>query len=192
MLTTPAVIEHDGSLSRDDAATGNNFIFNQTIWNEMTMFFTTPLISIEQMATARVGRINRQRAANPVFSFNDMVATTSLGETSLVLMTFSNGSVNGGANRQLVDTFFREERLPFDQGYTVPTQRITAQTVQEVGAKISAASSVGVTTPADGSTSAASTANPAGTPATSSSSGRGESSMLAFGLTLIGLTWTLL
>lgn len=111
------------------------------------MFFTTPLISIEQMATARVGRINRQRAANPVFLFDDKVGMTSLGEASLVLITFSNGSVDGGANRQQVDTFFRQERLPFDQGYTVPTQRITADSVQIMGQKITNATGASTTTP---------------------------------------------
>lgn len=108
----------------------------------MTMFFTTPLITIEQMATARVGRINRQRAANPAFVLDNKAESASLGESSLVLMTFSNGSIDGGANRQQVDTFFTQERLPFDQGYTVPTQMITADRVQVVGQKITNATGV--------------------------------------------------
>lgn len=117
------------------------------------MFFTTPQISIEQMATARVGRINRQRAANPVFVFDDKVAMTSLGETALVMMTFSNGSIDGGADRQQVDTFFTQERLPFDQGYTVPTTRITADRVQLMGQKITNATGANATTDGAGTAS---------------------------------------
>lgn len=172
------MIEHDGSLSRNDAAIGNNFQFNQTIWNQMTMFFTTPLISIEQMATARVGRINRQRAANPVFLFDEKAGMSSLGETSLVLMTFSNGSIDGGASRQQVDTFFTQERLPFDQGYTVPTQRITADRVQAVGMKITNA------------TGASSTTN--GTSAVPSSGSQKVVNLAVCVMTLAGFAWVLL
>lgn len=118
----------------------------------MTMFFTTPLITIEQMATARVGRINRQRAANPVFLFDEKAGMTSLGETALVLMTFSNGSIDGGASRQQVDTFFTQERVPFDQGYTVPAQRITADRVQTMGQRITNATGANAST--DGATTA--------------------------------------
>ncbi|KAJ4416261.1 hypothetical protein N0V82_006865 [Gnomoniopsis sp. IMI 355080] len=180
-LNQHGLIEHDGSLSRDDAAVGNNFQFNQTIWNEMTMFFTTPQISIEQMATARVGRLNRQRAANPVFAFDDKVAMTSLGETSLVLMTFSNGSIDGGASRQQVDTFFTQERLPFDQGFTVPTTRITADRVQAMGQKITNATGANATT------------NGTGTATGLSSAGSHvEFNLAVWVMTLAGFGWMLL
>lgn len=143
----------------------------------MTMFFTTPLISIEQMATARVGRINRQRAANPVFLFDDKAGMSSLGETSLVLMTFSNGSIDGGASRQQVDTFFTQERLPFDQGYTVPTERITADRVQAVGAKITNATGASST---DGSS------------LVPSSGSQKVVNLAACVMTLAGFAWVLL
>lgn len=149
----------------------------------MTMFFTTPLISIEQMATARVGRINRQRAANPVFLFDEKVGMTSLGETSLVLMTFSNGSIDGGANRQQVDTFFSQERLPFDQGFTIPTQRITADRVQAMGQKITNAT--GASAPVDGTMSVGTTPVPSAGPLV-------LVNLVACAMTLAGIAWMIL
>lgn len=119
----------------------------------MLAFFPDPLISISQIAAARANRINAARAVNPVFSFPDKVAMTSLGETSLVEMIFSNGSIDGGASRQQVDTFFREERLPFDQGYTVPATRITADRVTVMGQQIT-----GATVPTDANNGTTSTA----------------------------------
>lgn len=104
--------------------------------------FPDPLISIEQMARARADRIAAAAAVNPVIRFPQNVAMTSLGETSLVMLTFTpdgSGQV-GPASRQLVDTFFREERIPFDQGYKVPAQRVTAEQITIMGQQITAAS----------------------------------------------------
>lgn len=130
------VIEHDVSLSRADAAIGNNFIFNSTIWDTFMAHFPDPLITISQMAAARADRITAAAAANPVLNFGTAMAMTNLGETSLVMLTFANGSTDGGAIRQQVDTFFREERVPFDQGYVRPAERITAERVMLMGQEL--------------------------------------------------------
>lgn len=71
-----------------------------------------------------------------MINFDTRVAMTSLGETSLVEMIFSDGGTNGGANRQQVDTFFSQERLPFDQGFSTPATRITTDTISVMGQQI--------------------------------------------------------
>lgn len=124
---TYPVIEHDVSLSRTDEALGNNFIFNETIWNATLAHFTDPLITTSQMAAARADRVAAAGDANPVLIFGSNMTKSSLVEASLVMMSFANGSTDGGASRQQVDTFFREERVPFDQGYERPAVRITAE-----------------------------------------------------------------
>lgn len=178
------VIEHDGSLSRDDAAVSNNFEFNATVWGQMTMFFTTPLISIEQMATARIGRMNRQRAANPTFQFDKTDQLASLGATSLLMMAFSNGTTNGGASREQMDTFVRQERLPFDLGFTVPANKITAAGAQEVGAKLTNATGAGAG-------KGAGTGTGFTVAAPGSSSTRTTVGMAGFGLALACITWNI-
>lgn len=134
------VLEHDASLSRADIAVGDNSGFNATIWDSVAAHFTEPTISIETMELARQDRIAAARATNPTLDFSDMVDTVSKGETALTLMVFSGGGVDGGANTQQVNTLFREERIPFDQGYVAPAIRITGDTLGVVSQKLADAS----------------------------------------------------
>lgn len=146
--------------------------------------FPEPLITIDQMARARADRINAAAAVNPVIRFPENVAMTSLGETSLVMLTFtpdSSGQV-GPASRQLVDTFFREERIPFDQGYKVPLQRITADSITVMGQQITAASPL--------ITAAQQPLTPmAAVPVASEAARMGLVSMMACVVTLGGIAW---
>lgn len=170
------VIEHDVSLSRADEAIGSNFLFNETIWNATLAHFPDPLITTSQMAAARADRVATAGAANPVLAFGAGSVGTSLVESSLLMLTFSNGSTDGGASRQQMDTFFREERLPFDEGFEKPAVRITAERVTLMGQQITF-----VTKPVKASASA---------PVTSGSGRHVPVDLLMYSLCAAGFVWS--
>lgn len=130
------VIEHDGSLSRDDIDVGNNAAFDAAIWDTVMANFPDATISLAQMSQARAGRLAVAEAANPSFNFTPQIETVSLAEVALVMQTFADGSTEGGASTQQVDTLFREERVPFDQGYVRPATRITTDSLGTVSAAL--------------------------------------------------------
>lgn len=82
------VIEHDGSLSRNDIYFGDNLHFNASIWASVAEWFTDDVISIETAAKARSARVAAAKAANPDFAVPSAVASNSVFETALYLVTF--------------------------------------------------------------------------------------------------------
>lgn len=140
------MIEHDASLSRSDAAVGDNSKFNATVWNNVAQNFVNPTISLQQLSVARNLRIMTARVDNQRLDFNDKsaAANASLAETAFLGIIFANGGTNGGANTTQVDKLFREERLDFAGGYTRPAGRMFPDTVELVGSKINNASSTNI------------------------------------------------
>ncbi|KAH6655793.1 Chloroperoxidase [Truncatella angustata] len=63
------VIEHDGSLSRDDIAHGDNLHFSPEVWAQTVSHFTEDTISIEVAAKARADRIVIASSTNMNFYF---------------------------------------------------------------------------------------------------------------------------
>ncbi|KAM0269064.1 hypothetical protein ACHAQH_009829, partial [Verticillium albo-atrum] len=88
------VIEHDGSLSRNDIYFGDNHSFNRTIWDSVASHFTNRTISIQTAAAARKARLQAAAAANPEFNLNADGVQFSFIETALYLSIF--GNVNDG------------------------------------------------------------------------------------------------
>lgn len=67
-------------------------------------------------AAARKARLAEAEAANPEYSLGLDMAAFSMIETALYLSIFSNGTA-GVAVSEWVDILFREERLPFEEGF---------------------------------------------------------------------------
>lgn len=101
------VIEHDGSLSRNDLYFGDNHSFNSSIYNTVAKFFTKSTISIETAARARKARLAAAAAANPQFQYGEQEETVSLFETALYLATFGTGT-QGNAPTKYVNILFRK------------------------------------------------------------------------------------
>jgi len=114
------VIEHDGSLSRNDIFFGDNHSFNPAIFNKVAAHFTKKTISIETAAKARTDRIAAARAANPRFNFTANENQFSLFESALYLRTFGRGT-EGEARRDWVEVMFRESRLSSTVGARTAT-----------------------------------------------------------------------
>ncbi|WYZ38099.1 hypothetical protein EsH8_III_000013 [Colletotrichum jinshuiense] len=138
-LNTHGIIEHDGSLSRNDIYFGDNHSFNRTIWESVASHFTNSTISIPTAAKARVARLQAAAAANPELALTADGAQFSFIETALYLSVFGNLD-DGNANTEWVKVLFEQERLPFEEGFTRSTTAITAAGILGLVSKVVAAS----------------------------------------------------
>ncbi|KAI5461921.1 Chloroperoxidase [Mariannaea sp. PMI_226] len=132
------VIEHDGSLSRNDAISGDNHHFDPSVWAQTTAFFTDDKISVQTAADARMTRLAAAAAANPQFSLTEAGMRNSVIESALYLTVFSDG--NGSATTKFVNVLFEEERVPYAEGYSRREETITKDEVLMMAARIGAAS----------------------------------------------------
>ncbi|KAI6352279.1 hypothetical protein MCOR25_009460 [Pyricularia grisea] len=130
------LIEHDASLSRADIFFGDNWSFNQTIFDETKSHWPSDTISIQDAAKALAARQKSAKAVNPDFNLPLDGHTNSLGQTAMYLGLFGNYD-NGNANRSWVEYFFENERLPYELGWKrrsdddkIPATGILALTVQ--------------------------------------------------------------
>ncbi|ELQ38616.1 hypothetical protein MCOR02_004529 [Pyricularia oryzae] len=130
------LIEHDASLSRADLFFGDNWSFNQTIFDETKSHWPSPTISVRDAARALAARQKTAQAVNPKFNLPLDGHTNSLGQTAMYLGLFGNYD-NGNANRSWVEYFFENERLPYELGWKrrsdddkIPATGILGLTVQ--------------------------------------------------------------
>jgi hypothetical protein len=131
------VIEHDGSLSRNDIYFGDNLSFNQKIWAQTLAFFTSNQITVETASKARLARLAAAKKANPQFNLTASDAGNSVVETALYLTVYGNGT--GPATTKFVDVLFQEERIPFKEGFVRRTNAITNDEILNMAARVAAA-----------------------------------------------------
>ncbi len=112
-------IEHDGSLSRADASTGNNYSFNQTIFDTYMAFYDgTNEATPELAGKARMFRIKTEQEQDPAFHYGPKAQLISNGETALILGLF--GDVETGvASVNYIRIWFGKLKIPV----TIYTQR---------------------------------------------------------------------
>ncbi|KKA31096.1 hypothetical protein TD95_001789 [Thielaviopsis punctulata] len=132
------VIEHDGSLSRNDKYFGDNHSFNKTIWDSVAAHFTETSITIDVAAQARKDRLAAAKAANPEFDMNLSAHEFSMIETALYLRIFGQGT-DGYADSTWVRTLFQEERLPIEEGWTRSSSEVTTLEVLLLAGKVALA-----------------------------------------------------
>lgn len=140
LLTLSPVLEHDGSLSRNDIYFGDNHSFNETIYDSFYAHFAnSSTIDVATAASARNARLAAAAAANPEYNLTAELTVFSLIETALYLSVFANGTL-GTAVTEWVDVMFREERLPFEEGFTRPDSVVSTASILLVQAEVAAAS----------------------------------------------------
>ncbi|KAG7091329.1 hypothetical protein E1B28_010373 [Marasmius oreades] len=121
-------IEHDASLSREDHALGNNNVFNETIFttlansNPGSDFFNTTSAGQVQKA-----RLDQSQASNPAFRNTIKEFEVRTRESSLYLQVMGD-PLTGIAPKQFVNIFFREERMPLEEGWRKSNTPVTGQT----------------------------------------------------------------
>ncbi|KAI3400093.1 hypothetical protein diail_4631 [Diaporthe ilicicola] len=123
------VIEHDGSLSRADAVTGNANSFNPGIWNTVKAHFTSPTIDIKTMAAAHKDRLVAAAAVNPEFSLTPAQVKTSFAESAFILGTLGNNFQDPQTSTVFMETVFEQERFPFGEGFQTSSTKITGDQV---------------------------------------------------------------
>ncbi|KAJ7123742.1 Cloroperoxidase [Mycena epipterygia] len=139
-LALHSLIEHDASVSRQDFAVGDNLHFNETIFS--TLANSNPGVDYYNATSA--GHVQAARLANSL-AINPNVTNTlkefvlRTRESALHLSIFGNPAT-GVAPKEFVQIFFREERLPIEEGWTRPTTTITAETMDPIQDIIIAAS----------------------------------------------------
>ncbi|GIZ41240.1 hypothetical protein CKM354_000455300 [Cercospora kikuchii] len=114
-------IEHDVSLSRQDFYQGNNLNFNQDIFNQVLAFYEgMERTSFPRAMHAQWARVDRQRQLNgDRLIYGPRQLVLGLVESSLYQSVMGN-PITGEAPISYVRSFFEQERLPYELGWTKP------------------------------------------------------------------------
>lgn len=110
-------IEHDASISRQDAQFGNQQPFHEPSWQQYISFFAGKAVTdIPTVSRAKYARYNDSLARNPRFVYGPREAVLSYGENALYLQAMGD-VVSGAAQLSYVRSLFEEERLPVALGW---------------------------------------------------------------------------
>jgi len=122
-------IEHDASLSRQDAYFGNDYSFSQSAWDQVLAHYTgAKTTNISSASMAKYSRVQDSKARDPTFTYGLREFILSYGETSLYLQTMSD-PYSGVARVDFVREFFEKERLPVDLGWKPSAQQVNLMTL---------------------------------------------------------------
>lgn len=104
-LSRHNILEHDASLSRQDAYFGDNHDFNQTIFDETRSYWPHPIIDIQAAARSRQARVNTSIATNPTYNMSELGLDFSYGETAAYILILGD-KYSGKVNRSWVEYLF--------------------------------------------------------------------------------------
>ncbi|POS79682.1 hypothetical protein DHEL01_v201916 [Diaporthe helianthi] len=134
---SPHVLEHDGSMSRNDSYWGDNLSFNDQAWaRTLASWGENEVITFAIAAAERNARFEYGAATNPEFDAVSANAA-SLLEYSLILSAFGD-LVEGNGNATLIKYLFENERLPIELGWQPPTSNMTLAAAQAMAGQIAA------------------------------------------------------
>jgi hypothetical protein len=118
-------IEHDASMSRQDAALGNDQPFYNPNWQQYISFFDGKATTdIPTAAEAKFARYNDSLTRNKDFTYGLREALLSFGENALYLQTMAD-PVSGKAKLEYVKSLFEQEKLPYELGWRPSVAPIT-------------------------------------------------------------------
>ncbi|KAL4861205.1 hypothetical protein BDV12DRAFT_208265 [Aspergillus spectabilis] len=110
------ILEHDISLSRSDAYFADPNPFNETVWAETASYFTTPMITVDQVAKARMARLATSKQTNPEHELSALADGFSWGECASFFEIMADGTT-GTVNKTFIEYWFRNERMPTEIGW---------------------------------------------------------------------------
>ncbi|KAJ7607503.1 Cloroperoxidase [Roridomyces roridus] len=123
------LVEHDASISRQDWALGDNLNFNETLFSVMANINPeSDFYSPETAAQVQKMRLDDSIARNPSVTNTDKEFQLRCRESALYLSIFGN-TTTGVAPKQFVNIFFRDERLPIEEGWKRSEVLITPDTM---------------------------------------------------------------
>ncbi|KAI9170791.1 Peroxidase, family 2-domain-containing protein [Paramyrothecium foliicola] len=151
------VLEHDASLrfgsildckmrltnrfSRSDAFFGNNFVFNQTIFDETRQYWSQPVLTANMLAMSKLARQVTSKAFNPTYTFTESTERFSEGEVAAPVIAFGN-TEDVTVDKALVEYFFLNERLPTELGWVRKQEVVGLQQILRVSGAIRSAASL--------------------------------------------------
>nr|POF17963.1 putative sterigmatocystin biosynthesis peroxidase stcc [Quercus suber] len=146
-------IEHDASLSRQDAYFGNDYSFYDPNWKQVLSHFAgSNYTSIQTASDAKWARVNDSLSRNPEVVYGAREFILSYGETSLYLQSMGSAE-SGVTNVRYIRSMFEQEKLPYSLGWRPSKDAITLETlgtmILELDAVNPAALPEGVTVLAD-------------------------------------------
>ncbi|KAI9375899.1 Chloroperoxidase [Aspergillus egyptiacus] len=136
------ILEHDISLSRSDAYFADPNPFNETVWSETASYFTTPMITIQQVADARMGRLATSQQTNPEHSLSLLADAFSWGECASFFEIMADGTT-GTVAREYIEYWFRNERMPTELGWTRRPTVMESEEREEYTERLKDAAGVG-------------------------------------------------
>ena len=118
-------IEHDASISRQDAYFGNDYSFNQSAYDQYFNYFgNNKTTDIKSISYAKDIRYQDSLKRNPTFTFGLRETILSYGENALYVQTLSDPT-SGVAPLDYVRMFFEEEKFPYELGWRPSNTPIT-------------------------------------------------------------------
>ncbi|KAL4948904.1 Chloroperoxidase [Aspergillus filifer] len=136
------VLEHDASLSRADAYFGSNHIFNATIFAQTQHFWTDKnTLTAAMLANSKIARQVISKAFNPNYTFTDTTENFSLGEVAAPIIVFGDME-EGTVERNFVEYFFTNERLPHELGWQRKSKEVTLADISFVTAMVGEATNL--------------------------------------------------
>jgi hypothetical protein len=133
-------IEHDASMSRQDAALGNDQPFYNPNWQQYIRTFDGKTVTdIPTAAKAKFARYSDSLTKNPDFTYGPREAVLSYGENALYLSTMAD-PVSGRAQLSYVRSLFEQEKLPYELGWRPSVAPITLVSLGVMVAELLASS----------------------------------------------------
>lgn len=118
-------IEHDASLSRQDAYFGDDHTFYDPYWQDVLSFFSGGKTALLPASKAIANRTADSQAINPTFTYGFREFVQRYGEVSIFLQTMGSDDISGVTRLDWVKALFEEERLPYDLGWRPRKEPIT-------------------------------------------------------------------
>ncbi|EIN04231.1 heme-thiolate peroxidase [Punctularia strigosozonata HHB-11173 SS5] len=109
-------IEHDASVSREDAFFGDNHDFNTTIFQTLNNSAVNGFYTTETAGLVRQARLEDSVARNPNITWLAQHALIAYGEAALYLSVMS-APIIAMAPQSFVNMLFEQEKLPFELGW---------------------------------------------------------------------------
>ncbi|KAK7996584.1 hypothetical protein PG989_004624 [Apiospora arundinis] len=137
-LSKHNAIEHDGSLSRPDAFfSTHQDVFDPTVFAEARSYWPDPVITLRQVAAARLARVRTANRTNPAFELSKFGTTVSLTEQAIYMVALGDVAA-GTVRREYVEYFFENERLPFELGWEKSKFAITQKHLDGMVGRVAA------------------------------------------------------
>jgi hypothetical protein len=102
--------------SRSDAYFANANPFNSTVWAESLTYFPDDMITVEQVAKARMGRLATSKKTNPEHSLSKLADGFSWGEMASFFEIMADGTT-GTVKKKFIEYWLSMPPLFFSPRY---------------------------------------------------------------------------